>query len=270
MLARMFSSLSRRFRAPSAYEALAIALAFVALGGSSIAAPVRDAASRLITGKQVKNGSLSEKDLSAAARAKLKGRAGPQGPQGASGPQGNPGAKGDKGDTGGVDTSNYYDKAASDSRFLSTSGKSADSDLLDGMNSTAFLGATAKASDSDKLDGLDSTELKSDRCGAGYVLVGGMCWEDPDANNLTLTQASARCRSQGGRLPLLSEFMGLMTSGVALTVSVQLDWTANSAGNDNSIYIDSTDATNPDGVRANTTSSFGRCIKPPLNALGSP
>jgi hypothetical protein len=267
MLARMFSSLSRRLRAPSAYEALAIALAFVALGGSSIAAPVRDAASRLITGKQVKNGSLSEKDLSAKARAKLKGRAGPQGAQG---PTGATGAAGSRGDTGGVDTSNFYDKAASDSRFLSASGKSADSDLLDGMNSTAFLGATAKASDSDKLDGFDSTELKSNRCGTGYVLVGGMCWEDPDTNNLTLTQASARCRTQDGRLPLLSEFMGLMTSGITLTVSVLADWTANSAGNDNSIYIDSTNADNPDGVRANTTSSFGRCIRPPLNALGSP
>ena len=38
-----------------------------------------------------------------------------------------------------------------------TSGKAADADLLDGLDSTALLGATGKAADSDRLDGLDST-----------------------------------------------------------------------------------------------------------------
>lgn len=53
-------------------------------------------------------------------------------------------------------------------QYLLTTGKAADSDKLDGLDSTAFaaaghdhdtdyLGITAKAADSDKLDGLDST-----------------------------------------------------------------------------------------------------------------
>ena len=41
--------------------------------------------------------------------------------------------------------------------FLRTTGKAADSDKLDGLDSTAFLRTTGKAADSDKLDGLDST-----------------------------------------------------------------------------------------------------------------
>ena len=41
--------------------------------------------------------------------------------------------------------------------FLGDTAKAADSDTLDGIDSTGFLGATAKAVDSDKLDGIDST-----------------------------------------------------------------------------------------------------------------
>jgi len=41
-------------------------------------------------------------------------------------------------------------------------GKVADSDKLDGQDSSAFLGANQKAADSDKLDGLDSTNLLPD------------------------------------------------------------------------------------------------------------
>ena len=50
-----------------------------------------------------------------------------------------------------------YSKSGADSTFLSVSGKAADSDKLDGIDSTGFLGTTAKAADSEKLDGIDST-----------------------------------------------------------------------------------------------------------------
>ena len=43
--------------------------------------------------------------------------------------------------------------------YLGITAKAADSDKLDGLNSTDFLGATAKAVDSDKLDGLNSTDF---------------------------------------------------------------------------------------------------------------
>jgi hypothetical protein len=49
-----------------------------------------------------------------------------------------------------------YSKEGADLAFLAKTGKAADSDKLDGQDSTAFLGATAKAADSDKLDGRDS------------------------------------------------------------------------------------------------------------------
>jgi hypothetical protein len=146
---------------------------FVALGGSSYAAlrvtgkdvkdetlTGADVRNRSLTGADVKNNSLTGADLKPSSvhgsdirpdavnsddvedgslladdfhRGQL-----PPGPQG---PKGEPGPQGPKGDTGTVDTSNFYDKAQSDARFLA---------------------AGAKAADADKLDGLDSTEIVSD------------------------------------------------------------------------------------------------------------
>jgi hypothetical protein len=51
----------------------------------------------------------------------LTGVEGPTGAKGATGARGLQGAKGDKGDTGTVDTSQFYDKTASDSRFVGRS-----------------------------------------------------------------------------------------------------------------------------------------------------
>jgi hypothetical protein len=50
------------------------------------------------------------------------------------------------------------------SAFLGAAAKAADSDQLDGLNSSAFLGAAAKAADSQQLDGIDS---------AGFIKGGG-------------------------------------------------------------------------------------------------
>jgi hypothetical protein len=43
--------------------------------------------------------------------------------------------------------------------FLGANAKAADADLLDGQNSTAFLGANSKAADADLLDGLNSSSF---------------------------------------------------------------------------------------------------------------
>ena len=91
-----------------AYLALSISL-----GGTSYAAIT-------ITGKNVKDGSLSQKDLSKQARKALKGNRGAAGAPGATGPAGATGAAGatgPRGATGTVDTSAFYDKGASDARF---------------------------------------------------------------------------------------------------------------------------------------------------------
>ena len=95
-------------RLPSAHAIAFIAL-FFALAGSSLAEPVRSAATRLITGKHVKDNSLTGRDVkdrSLTARdfkgdlSGTPGPAGPQGPPGSPGSQGAPGERGERGERG--------------------------------------------------------------------------------------------------------------------------------------------------------------------------
>ena len=121
---------------------------FVALGGVSYAAVALPKNS--VSSKQIKNGQVKGVDLAknAVTSAKVKNgslRASdfklgdlPAGAPGATGPTG---ATGATGATGQVDTSNFYDKATSDGRFLSATGKAADADKLDGIDSTGFVAA---------------------------------------------------------------------------------------------------------------------------------
>ncbi len=121
---------------------MATIAAFIALGGTSYAVAQLPKNSvggaqlktNAVTGKKVKNGSLTAADF---ARGTLRagatgdqGARGPQGEAGAAGAPGVPGAKGDQGATGPKgdqgergpagtpDTSEFYDKAASDARYL--------------------------------------------------------------------------------------------------------------------------------------------------------
>jgi hypothetical protein len=71
--------------------ALGLLALFVALDGFAAAERATSSAARLITGKQVKDRSLTEKDLSRKAVAALRGRPGPAGPAGPQGAQGPPG-----------------------------------------------------------------------------------------------------------------------------------------------------------------------------------
>lgn len=242
---------------------------FVALGGSSFAEPVRDAASRLITGKQIKDGSLGTKDLSKSARKALKGAAGPAGPAGPQGP---------RGETGGVDSSNFYNKADSDSRFTNSDEKAFDSDLLDGKDSTEFLGATAKAADADKLDGRDSADFKVN-CPQNFgfitsptVYVGGVCiMTATEGFAATWANATQDCFNfySKGRLPTYNELITAAKKGL-LTLSVG-EWTGDSAGDNSAIYINSTDPNDADGVSPRSTSQpRKRCVTMPVNALGLP
>ncbi len=72
-------------------------LAFVL--GAAIAGGGTASAAKLITGADIKNGSITVKDLSPGLRAKL-GEAGPTGAKGDPGQKGDTGAKGDKGEPG--------------------------------------------------------------------------------------------------------------------------------------------------------------------------
>jgi hypothetical protein len=71
-----------------------VVLAFVL--GLAIATVGTATAANLITGKEIKNGSIAMKDLSKSVREKL-GKAGARGPQGDAGASGAPGSKGDRG-----------------------------------------------------------------------------------------------------------------------------------------------------------------------------
>ena len=84
-------------RRPSGAYLVAFLALLVAFSGTSYASDVTAAAKHLITGKDVKNGSLQVKDLSKKARKALKGNRGRTGPQGPQGIQGIQGVKGDQG-----------------------------------------------------------------------------------------------------------------------------------------------------------------------------
>ena len=86
------------------------------------------------------------------------------------------------------------------SAFLGAGAKAADSELLDGMDSTEFLGAGAKAADSDRLDGIDSD---------GFVLDGETVAEATHA-------ASASTASNAGLLDGIDS-TGFMRRGIYRT-----------------------------------------------------
>ena len=97
-------------------NAVAYLALFVALGGTSYAAVKLPAASvgarelkaNAVTARTVKDGSLLARDFKTGQLP-----AGPQGPQGPQGPKGDPGT---------VDTSQFFDKGASDARYAQKCG----------------------------------------------------------------------------------------------------------------------------------------------------
>jgi hypothetical protein len=72
----------QQFKRPSAVTIVVAAAAMFALAGGTATA------AKLVTGKQIKNGSIGMSDLSSSAKRALKGNTGPQGPQGVPGPAG--------------------------------------------------------------------------------------------------------------------------------------------------------------------------------------
>jgi hypothetical protein len=115
-------------------HAVAYLALFVALGGTSYAATAlpknsvgtKQIRNNAVTGAKVKNNSLSQNDLSPAARAALKGATGPAG---ATGTKGEKGDKGDPGSAGSPGLSGYEVTTASDgdiTNSLSTLSGTAD------------------------------------------------------------------------------------------------------------------------------------------------
>jgi hypothetical protein len=179
--------------------------------------------------------------------------------------KGDPGQTGAKGDPGTLDG-----PAGGD-----LTGTYPNPSIHAGAITTGMFGPSAtapKALNADALGGYTLPELRSDTCPGGYVSAGPVCWEEVDQSGFTHAQAANRCRAAGGRLPLLADFEAVALSGISLgNGGVVLDWTASSDGDDSSIYINNgTNAENMDGARPNSTSSYARCIRDPVNAIGSP
>src|SRR4051794_23885469 len=134
-----------------------------------------------VTSDKVRDGALLQRDFKAGqllpgprgavGAAGAQGPVGPQGSTGAPGGQGPAGPQGPKGDTGTVDTSSFYDKAASDSRFLGVTATAADAAKLGGnaasdystsaQNTASFLGLHAAADDSARLGGTPAASYVS-------------------------------------------------------------------------------------------------------------
>ena len=137
-----------KLQRPSPALVVSLVALSVALGGTGYAAVVLPANSvgakqikrNAVTAAKVKNSSLLASDFRPGQLPA--GPAGPVGPAGSTGPRGPEGPRGEtgpKGDTGTVDTSNFYDKAQSDARYLATTGTAANADQLDGVDSTGFV-----------------------------------------------------------------------------------------------------------------------------------
>jgi hypothetical protein len=121
-----------KFRPKLSYaNVVATVCLFVVLGGSSLAAPVRDGAKRLITGKQVKDSSLTTKDIKNASLLSKDFKAG----QLLAGPKGSTGPKGDRGQDGSPDTG---DDILTKLSGVDGAGSGLDADTIDGITSRGF------------------------------------------------------------------------------------------------------------------------------------
>lgn len=164
-----------------------------------------------------------------------------------------------------------------------------DADTIDGLDSAAFansghnhdgryftqgeadgryLGQAAKAADANLLDGLDSGDLR-EHCGPGWTYLNSLCWEDVDHDGFNYAAASDRCSDLGGRLPLMTEFVGVAKNGLFWLSHLQYDWAADVTADNEAAFVNGAAWPNDiDGVRAMSTSSYVRCVKEPRDAQG--
>ena len=129
----MLSKLRSRLRWPTGYEAVAIALAFLALGSGSYAAITvtgKNVKNSSLTGKDVKNNSLTGSDVKSIKSRDVSDRSllaqdfkAGQLPAGAQGPKGDKGDKGDPGEAGSARGYAYVDAAGT---FDPTKSKNVD------------------------------------------------------------------------------------------------------------------------------------------------
>ena len=99
-------------------------------------------------------------------------------------------------------------------------------------------------------------------CKTGYVLIGGFCTEDVDDFGFTFSTCANKCRAESTHMCSSAEHRAILSSGITLAQSTTLDWMDDQSTDANAFFVsDGTNAADPDGVRATTTSSFCRCCQ---------
>ena len=151
---------------------------FVVLGGTSVAQDVASSASRLITGKQVRNNSitgidikdrsLTDKDFKTPPRVSADGAPGATGPTGPQGPAGAQGPEGDRGDTGASGQNGAPGEDGQDGARGQDGSPDTEAQVLEKLKNVDGPGSGLNA---DQLDGLEGAQLQrrgtSTTCSAG-------------------------------------------------------------------------------------------------------
>jgi hypothetical protein len=189
---------------------------FVALGGTSYAAvklpknsvSTAQLKANSVTSAKVKDATLTAADLrpgtlvpgpagaagptGATGATGSAGATGPKGETGAAGPKGEAGAPGVQGDPGTVDTSQYYDKATSDTRFLGATATATDATKFGGVAPSGYVNGTAKLSTfSDFLDPNESNTIQAvSNVGAALATVAITCGAGGTSGSLTIATPS--------------------------------------------------------------------------------
>lgn len=151
--------------------ALGLVALFVSAGGPAVARDTVARAAKLITGKEIKDRSITERDLSTDTIRKLRARIGPAGPVGANGPAGPKGADGAAGPKGADGAAGQAGTAGASgptgasgspdtpaqvlAKLLQADGPDSgvDADTLDGSSSATFAPLASAVMDGDGATG---------------------------------------------------------------------------------------------------------------------
>ena len=160
---------------------------FVALGGPAAANEAASSAAKLITGKQVKDRSLTLSDLSADTVRSLRGRTGPAGIQGAAGTDGTQGPAGPPGPSAADATPQ---EIVTKVLAADGTGSGVNADLLDGMNSDVFAPLAGAVIDGDAASGdLSGTypgpQIASGAVGASEIATGAVGAAELETDSVT-------------------------------------------------------------------------------------
>lgn len=208
---------------------------FVAAGGPGAAvAAIED----LVTGKEIANGTITDRDIAKKTLKKLRGKTGPAGPEGAQGergPAGPPGETGPAGPAGSPDTSQQVlGKLAQ----VDGAGSGLDADLLDGASSGAFvadadtaggdlggsfsnlqLGTNSVGTNEIATNGVEGAEIAGNAVASSEIADGTVASADVDDGSLTgadVSNGSLRLQDLGGS----AGFGGGSTAGTVIPANV--------------------------------------------------